>query len=300
MSPRTRPEWPIARDGFSYRLKTMPELAEVEFFRRQWEVGIGKRVERVHVHATARIYRSVGARVVVEALTGTSLQHSEAQAKQMLFRFDNDRWLGIHLGMSGSLIAAAPEMVPGKHDHLVLYLADCALIFSDPRMFGKVALHRGVDVPGWWAALPAPILSSGFTESAVGDFCARRPRSSIKAVLLMQERFPGIGNWMADEILWRAGIHPRCPAGKLASGTRRTALYTAIREVTADALREIAGVGTAAVPRHLSAQLPDHWLFNHRWKDGGTCPRSGTALVRETIAGRTTCYCPKCQSWSWE
>lgn len=275
----------------------MPELAEVAFFRRQWDGGLGKRIERVHTHQQSRIFRSAPASVVSAALEGRVLVWSEAQAKQMLFRFGDDQWLGLHLGMSGKLFAAVPEMVPGKHDHLVLYIEDQALVFNDPRMFGKLALHQGTEPPAWWQDLPPPVLSEAFTAEALGAFCARRARSPIKAVLLMQERFPGIGNWMADEILWRAGIHPACPAGRLAQGRKRTALFEAIREVAADAMREIAGEGMAKVPDHLASELPEDWLFNHRWREGGRCPRSGRPLVRETIGGRTTCYAPSRQSW---
>lgn len=275
----------------------MPELAEVEFFRRQWDVALGETVERVLTHPRARIFREVSAESVERSLTGATFRFSEAQAKQMLFRFNEDVWLGLHLGMSGQLIVAPPEMVPDRHDHLVIQTREHSLVFSDPRMFGKVDLHRGVSPPAWWVELPPPILSSGFTPEAVRAFCARRSKTPIKSVLLMQERFPGIGNWMADEVLWRAGIHPACPAGALVDDPKLEELYNALREVATDAMREIAGMGSSTIPEHLSDHVPDDWLFNHRWKEGGRCPRTGRKLVRELIGGRTTCYCPAVQQW---
>jgi len=109
-------------------------------------------------------------------------------------------------------------------------------------------------------------------------------------VLLMQERFPGIGNWMADEILWRAAIHPRRLAGTLTPAEIR-ALWRESRRVCRLALETIAGRGND-VPSALNVRIRDSWLFNHRWEDGGRCPRTGARLVREQVGGRTTCWSP--------
>ncbi len=275
----------------------MPELAEVEFYRRQWDAGLGQVTLRVHTHPAARIFRECVTSELVQAVTGHVLTFSEAQAKQMLFRFGPDRWMGLHLGMSGTLASAQPEMVPGRHDHLVLFTPGSALVFNDPRMFGRVRLHRGMEPPSWWTKLPPPVVSEVFTPQCVAEFCARRSRSPIKAVLLMQERFPGIGNWMADEILWRARIHPACPAGNLTKGPKLTQFHRIIQEVAADALREIAGTGKSHAPSSLSDKLPDSWLFNHRWTNGGICPKTRKPLRRATIGGRTTCFSPAWQSW---
>jgi formamidopyrimidine-DNA glycosylase len=273
----------------------MPELAEVEFFRRQWAPAHGSRIERVRVHARARIFREVDAEGLARQLEGQRLLGSEAQAKQMLFRFEGG-WLGLHLGMAGRLYRSVPELVPDRHDHLVLHTETASLVFSDYRMFGKVQWAEGPEPPGWWTGLPPPLDSEAFTREAMGVFLRRRARAPIKAVLLMQERFPGIGNWMADEILWRARIRPDCPAGRV-TGRKLGDLYAAVREVVDDALREIAGRGAERVPQALNERVPEHWLFNHRWRDGGKCPRSGAPLRRETIGGRTTCWSPAWQRW---
>lgn len=273
----------------------MPELAEVEFFRRQWTPAHGEVIERVALHAKARIFREVDPAGLQKGLTGARLLDSAAQAKQMLFRFESG-CLGVHLGMAGRLLRANAAMVPDKHDHLVLYTTEHALVFSDYRMFGKVRWHAGERLPDWWTALPPPVLSEAFTRDALKVFLTRRQRAPIKAVLLMQERFPGIGNWMADEILWRARLRPDCLAGRI-TGQKLSLLHARIVEVAEDALREIAGQGTGHVPQSLNAQVPDHWLFNHRWKDGGLCPKTGKPLKRAKIGGRTTCWSPAWQTW---
>ncbi|MGC9452312.1 MAG: Fpg/Nei family DNA glycosylase [Oceanipulchritudo sp.] len=263
----------------------MPELAEVEFFRKQWNHGLRKTVREVLLHPTARIFRETDPRTLEEALTGARLLSSEAHGKQLCFRFSGSVFLGIHLGMAGRLLPARPEIVPGKHEHLVLVMKGVALVFSDYRMFGKVLLHKGAALPPWWGDLPPRPQDPEFDRARLREILARFRRRPLKALLLDQQCFPGIGNWMADEILWRARIHPATAADHLSPG-KRAALFIQLKAVCEDALRVI---GTDW------GDPPDSWLFNHRWKRGGTCPVSGKPLAHETIGGRTTCFSPAIQ-----
>ncbi|MBC2595777.1 Fpg/Nei family DNA glycosylase [Ruficoccus amylovorans] len=260
----------------------MPELAEVEFYRKQWNPGLGESVREVRLHPQARIFRECDTGALDKALRGAVLERSWAHGKQMLFGFGGGGWLGVHLGMTGKLFSSPVPYVPDRHDHLVLVQAGRVLVFNDPRLFGRVRFETGAEPPPWWRELPPQVLSEDFTLSLMRAFLQRRKRSPLKAVLLMQECFPGIGNWMADEILWRAALHPATPAGSLDARTQ-SRLYRTVREVCADAM-EVIGTDWGDPP-------PD-WLFPHRWEDGGTCPKTGQPLVRETIGGRTTCYSP--------
>ena len=228
----------------------MPELAEVDHYRRLWDPGIGRRVLHVELYPRARDFRGTDTRALVDHLAGAILRGSESRGKQMLFRFSSGRWLGIHLGMTGRLRvvagrrhrgAAGEETVPevnGPHDHLVLYQRGQALVFSDARQFGRVLYAEGAEEPAWWSSLPPPVLSAEFTTEAVADYLRRHARAPIKAVLLRQDRFPGIGNWMADEILWRAGVHPAVSAGRIPAPLVRR-LWRETRYVAEVALRTI-------------------------------------------------------------
>lgn len=269
----------------------MPELAEAEFYRKRWHLAAADdRVVAVHTHDGKKLFRGIPLAAFKRALTGARFLSSAAAAKQMLFRFSGDIWLGIHLGMSGELSVGPADYVTRKHDHLALRTRRHTLVFSDPRMFGRIQFHQGKTAPDWWTKITPAILSSDFTLPAVAGFLRRRARAPIKAVLLMQERFPGIGNWMADEILWRSAIHPRRLAGSL-SPTEARRLWRECRAVCRLALRTIAGVG-GKLPPDLNVHIPDSWLFNHRWEDGGRCPRTRRPLIREEIGGRTTCWSP--------
>lgn len=276
----------------------MPELAEVEYFRRRWAAGHGGKVLAVLVHPGAKVYRGCDVASLRRKLTGARLLGSSSAAKQMLFHFtggdlsraESRGWLGVHLGMSGGTRVAPPGYTPARHDHLVLVQRERALVFTDPRMFGRIQFATGASAPAWWTRIAPAILSDAFTVDAVAGFLRRRARAPIKAVLLMQERFPGVGNWMADEILWRAGLHPRRPAGSLTPVEIRR-LHRECRRVCRLALDRIAGRG-GRLPPDLNVGIPRSWLFWHRWEDGGTCPRTGAKLLRAEVGGRTTCWSP--------
>ncbi len=176
-------------------------------------------------------------------------------------------------------------------EHLVLHMqgssanAQVSLVFSDFRMFGRVLFHAGDTLPPWWTSIAPAIGSSEFTIQNVAEFMKRRSGITVKAALLMQERFPGIGNWMADEILWRACIHPSRRCGDL-SDDEVVDLHSVCVWVCKQAM---AIIGSSF------ADPPSTWLYHYRWQDGGKCPLTGSPLQRETIGGRTSCFCPSRQ-----
>ena len=264
----------------------MPELAEVEHSRRQWDPGLGQLVSQVRLaRPEIRVFRDTDTAALCARLPGKKLLGSEARGKQMLFQFSEDLWLGVHLGMSGELRRELlPDFTPRKHDHLVLDQAGQALVFEDKRHFGRVRLHQGAEPPTWWTSLAPSVLSDEFTLPGLTRFLERRRRTPLKAVLLMQEHFPGVGNWMADEILWRAYLHPSTPAGAL-DATQARKLWQTVRWVSRTAVRIIDD----------DWRYPKNWLFSHRWEAGGKCPRCRADLDRATVGGRTTCWCPECQ-----
>ncbi len=263
----------------------MPELAEVEYFRKRWDVGLGQEIVGLQVHSEKRIFRGSDVRALQRQLVRQKLLRSEALGKQMLFIFSGQNWLGIHLGMSGYLRTEEPGFRAGKHDHLILQQMKQVLVFRDARQFGRVRFHHGREAPDWWTILGPEIHSAQFSQQAMGDFIRRHRRAPIKAVLLLQSGFPGIGNWMADEILWRAGINPRRKGAAL-NAEKLGTLWRSVRFVSRASLRIIG---------HDNSDPPKTWLLHERWKPGGKCPRHGTTLRRATIGGRTTAWCPRCQ-----
>jgi formamidopyrimidine-DNA glycosylase len=263
----------------------MPELAEVEYYRKRWDPGLRQRVRAIALHGDKLIFRGSDPAELTRVLQGATYLDSATRGKQMALRFSKGGWLGIHLGMTGNLHVERPDFEPGRHDHLVLYQAKQALVLTDARMFGRVRFHAGKAAPEWWSAIPPAVDSEEFTLPYLREKLARR-RAPLKAVVLDQRLFPGVGNWMADEILWRARLNPHLHAADLTPPQTR-ALYREARAVCRISMNTI-GVDWTDPPKG--------WLIHVRWKAGGHCPRDGTPLARETIGGRTTAWCPKCQA----
>ena len=263
----------------------MPELAEVEFYRRQWDCGLGKKIVEVQLHAQKRIFRGSDPREMARCLTGQRFLRSQARGKQMFLEFSGGNWLGIHLGMSGKMRAESGGYRAEKHDHFVLQQARRALVFRDARLFGRVRFHHGKAEPSWWKTGGPEIGSKQFDRTFLDAFLDRHARAPIKAVVLLQAGFSGIGNWMADEILWRAKLVPSVPAGRLSS-TQRAALLRETRFVARESLRIIS-------PNF--DDPPRNWLIHQKWKRDGICPRHRSPLRKEMIGGRTTAWCALCQ-----
>ena len=130
------------------------------------------------------------------------------------------------------------------------------------------------------------ILSDRFNGEFVRAFLDRHGRAPIKAVILMQNGFPGIGNWMADEILWRAKIAPERLAASLTT-QERSKLLRQTKFVAAVSMRSLAID---------FSDPPTDWLIHQKWKRDGICPRHRTPLSRSVVGGRSTVWCPKCQT----
>jgi len=263
----------------------MPELAEVEWYRTQWNVGRGDRVMAVQLHSGKYVLRDLDERAFRKAIIGKTLIDSERHGKQMLFRFSQNQYLGIHLGMTGKTHVERPDFKPGKYDHLVLFQRQRALVFTDTRQLGRVRFHPGPDLPEWWKSEPPEIASSAFDRAFFDSFLRRHGKAPVKAVLLMQNGFAGIGNWMADEILWRAGVLPGKRTFRLTT-SERAAIFRAAKFVVRTAL---------ATTGHDFSEPPPNWLIHQKWKRNAICPKHRTPLRHAVIGGRSTVWCPKCQ-----
>lgn len=162
--------------------------------------------------------------------------------------------------------------------------------FTDPRRFGRVRL---VDCPGKDIRKHSPLKENGpdpvvdvdvFTE----DYLRQKMQSRhvpVKALLLDQTHISGIGNWVADEVLYQSKLHPEQYCNDFSEKEIRT-LYEAIRYVCQTAVDKLGD----------SDEFPDDWLFNYRWckgsKGASSALPSGEKLSFITVGGRTSCYAP--------
>lgn len=261
----------------------MPELPDVEAVARLLRGSVaGRRVTRVDVPDRS-VVRSPVPRLFVRRLRGRRIRTIERRGKYLLVSLSGDRVLIGHLRMTGDFVVV-PRRTPRRaHTRLVLGLGDDDVRFVDQRRFGHVDLIDARDLktfPGL-RALGVEPLTPAFSLTRLRALLAGR-RGALKAFLLRQDMIAGIGNLYADEILFRARLHPARQLSALRDAEIR-ALYRSIRGT----LRR----GIAALSRR---GRPIGDLFAVR-EPGGRCPRCGGPLRIATIAGRTTYFCPRCQ-----
>lgn len=276
----------------------MPELPEVETIRRSLEPTLlASRVLRVEVLREDVIVAPGDSRPAPASLAHALLARAEVECLSRLGKrlaiFGKDgRAIEIQLGMSGQLLLRRdPETLP--HTHVVWTLSDRSrLIFRDPRRFGGIRLHPSIDhVIESWQPLghDALTIRGHHLRRAAGN-----SRRTLKAVLLDQRVLAGVGNIYADESLFRARLHPAALACDL-DARAWTRLARAIRAVLARAIEQR---GSTLRDYRDAGGAPGQAQIAHRvYARGGlACLRCSMTLQSQTLAQRTTTWCPRCQT----
>jgi formamidopyrimidine-DNA glycosylase len=257
----------------------MPELIEVEVYRRLADRVVGRQVAAVEAPDDWFV-KGTSPGHVRDAVDGATVVATDRRGKLLTIDLGPDRpVLGLRFGMTGRLVLdgeQAPiqklEYSSGrddpKWDRFALRFTDgTRLRLSDPRRLGGVELDPDLDRlgPDAWS-VTTPQLRAALAGSS----------TALKARLLDQTRIAGLGNLLTDETLWRAGLRPDREARSLGDGALRS-LARIVRS-TVSVLFDRGGSHTG----DLQDQRSRH----------GRCPRDGTELRRETIGGRTTYWCP--------
>jgi len=273
----------------------MPELPEVETVVRDLrEHGLE---QAVISDVAVRWPRTVGGAPsrFRRALAGRRIVRVSRRAKYIVVALDSGDRLLIHLRMTGKLRFAGFGERPGKHDHVVIALADGRrLFFNDTRKFGRLQLAPADTDP--LAGLGPEPLEDAFTREVFRRQLRGKSRL-IKPLLLDQTTVAGLGNIYVDEALWQARIHPERRADTLASAEIRR-LHAAIRDVLRQAVDNCGttlGEGKTnfySVAGHRGRNADALKVFR---RDGLPCPRCGTLLVRTVVGQRGTHFCPRCQ-----
>lgn len=287
----------------------MPELPEVETVRGGLAPVLeGHRLARVE--ARRPDLRFPLPLNFVQTLTGATIVKLERRAKYLLARLDREDTLVMHLGMSGRFEIARPEgsSRPGqfhyapdpdpKHAHIVFETeAGGRVTYYDPRRFGYMALVNTATfhLHPWFAGLGPEPLSDIF-DAAHLKAAFKDRRQGPKTLLLDQRIVAGLGNIYVCEALNRARISPFKPAGRI-KPAKIEALVPEIKAVLAEAIE--AGGSTLRDFAQADGALG---YFQHRFRtydrEGQPCRNDGCKGVigRQVQAGRSTFYCPVCQT----
>lgn len=288
----------------------MPELAEVEAVRHQIQKRmIDHRIRDVVTDAGDRwLYAFAPAKDVERALKGRRVVGTGRKGKYFWLELDQKPWPLFHLGMSGNVALLDPKAPHRGHEKVwggaklwssrdqdlreklffarLILKCDRGFEFAliDPRRFGRMWLtddpwkHPRIRALGDDPLLDFP------NAKTLGERLAKR-KKAIKSVLLDQKLFAGIGNWLADEILFQAKLNPHLVAAQLSPAQVR-ALHKSI----------LAVVKKAAAVDADYERFPKTWLFHTRWgKNKNAKTSKGHKIVHEEIGGRTTAWVPSVQ-----
>ncbi len=289
----------------------MPELAEVETVRRQVVARMkGHKITGVVSDDTDKyLFEFAKIPDVKKALIGAKVKGAGRKGKYFWLELDRKPWPIFHLGMSGNIALLDPraKSKAGAGGHLKVWggakmwserdqelrdrLHFCHLIleadkgfefaFIDPRRFGRMWLandpmeHPRIKRLGFDPLIDFP------TAKVLSEKLKRR-KKAIKAVLLDQALFAGVGNWLADEILFQAKMSPHHLANSL-SATQVRSLHKAVLTIVKKAVAVDADY----------ERFPKSWLFHERWGKSKSAKTSkGRKIIHETVGGRTTAWVP--------
>jgi formamidopyrimidine-DNA glycosylase len=278
----------------------MPELPEVEVGRIiARRVAAGRLITHVRCADDPLVFEGVAPARLRRALLGRRVQAVRRHGKHLWFELDRRPWPSLHFGMTGGfhtpegrgvkLISSGdrdPDGAwPPRFSKLHLVFEDGGeLVFADARRLGRVRLRhdpRGeppISLLGFDALHEIPTLAR-FREM-LGARAA-----PLKALLLDQSFAAGVGNWIADEVLYQARLDPRRAARSL-SREEATRLRARLSAVVALSVRV----------RSDSDRYPRSWLFHYRWgKRVGAVTGRGESIRYIVVGGRTTAWVPNVQ-----
>lgn len=294
----------------------MPELPEVETVRRQLEPAVvGRRIVAARV-LDERWSRPEDPASVEEAVTGREIESVGRRGKYLIVGLEGGRGLVMHLRMTGNLLLrpagsqgatldlmdarfGAPRLyeasTEARHLRAAFELDDgTELWFTDARRFGHGVVLDGAEIQDYLTArLGVEPLSGELTPEYLGVIAAGRT-APLKSFLLNQTGIAGIGNIYADEALHRASLHPLSPAGSM-----RPEHCEALVEGIVGALEAGLAHGGSSIDDYRDSRgekgsMQDEFLVHTR--EGEECPRCGGTIRRIVVGGRSTYFCPECQT----
>lgn len=271
----------------------MPELPEVETVRRELEPHVtGNTISSAKILSPS--LRSPLPQDMSELLTDKNIVSITRRAKYLLFMIDCGLTMVVHLGMTGRLSIVTKSYIPVKHDHVILFLNEKALVYNDPRRFGLIELTKTdeINCHRLFAHLGLEPLTKNFTENYLQAKLQKR-KTPIKVAIMDNVVIVGVGNIYASESLFLAAISPLRGANDL-SLVELKKLVAAIKQVLQEAIES----GGSSIRDFVSIDN-NKGYFQHNFavygKAGNDCRRCGGAISKIYQGGRATFFCAGCQ-----
>jgi formamidopyrimidine-DNA glycosylase len=285
----------------------MPELPEVETIRRDLQFALLGKGIRSALFPTGKCITQTE-KQLRELLEGNRFESVRRRGKLLIFDLAfGDKTLLVHLKMTGQLICHIPgglivgghpqaniDDLPNKHTHAVIALADkTTLYFNDVRTFGYFKLVSDEELEVVLNKFGHEPLEEAFTFLLFDELFKKRT-TSIKAFLLNQQVIAGIGNIYADEICYRAKVHPGRPVNTISLPERKR-LFTAIKKILDQAVSKRGTTFSDYVDAsgNKGGFFPYLKVYN---QEGERCHRCGDDYIEKIkLAGRGTHFCRSCQ-----
>lgn len=256
----------------------MPELPDVERFRRFLAAHAAGRLIRRVVTTDRGVLRNAAPAALNRSVRRHRFEEPDRHGKWLVAWTTGPAML-IHFGMTGDLVWGEDRSGRHQHDRVIFELDQGELRYRNMRKLGGLWLAHGPDEV---RRILSPLGPDGLaiTRRVFREVLSRR-RGRVKALLLDQRLVAGVGNLVADEVLWQARIHPARLIEDLADEDLDR-LFRALRKVLHTWVERFDHV-------------PRRWLSGVRGLPGAACPRCRTPLQRTVVGGRTTYSCPACQ-----
>lgn len=268
----------------------MPELPEVETVRQTLRhLVLNRTIENVTVLYPAIVEGDVAS--FIQAVQGQTIREIDRKGKYLIFILDQIAFLS-HLRMEGKYLFEPSSTPIEKHTHLIFQLDQgMDLRYHDVRKFGRLML---VDHDQYLSMEPlAKLAKEPFYLTAAELYAQLKDcHQPIKTALLDQTKIAGLGNIYANEVLFRAAIHPLTKASDLSLQKVQLLLDCAcavLSEAIAQGGTTIRSFSSNGIHGLFTQQLDVHG------RDGEICHRCGYHIIKKKINTRTAYYCPKCQ-----
>ena len=267
----------------------MPELPDVTVYVEALRRRVaGQPLQTIDLH-TPFLLRTVDP--PLQAIAGRPVHEIRRLGKRLVFDFDDDLYLVLHLMIAGRLHWIANGKRVPRNVLAALGFPHGTLTLTEAGSKKRASLHlvRGAGSLAQFergGIEPLEMSEAQFAERL------RSENHTIKRSLTDPRLFSGIGNAYSDEILHRARVSPVRLTSRL-DDDEIGRLYEATRAILTEWTERLRAEAGDAFPEKVTAFRPE--MAAHG-KYGQPCPVCGTAIQRIRYADNETNYCPRCQT----
>lgn len=224
-------------------------------------------------------------------LAGKTIRAAEGHGAFIDLLLDDETHIALSDGVNLRYHAPGAE-VPPKYQLLIAFDDDSFLVFTVAMYGGIIAFQKTFDNPYYLGALSKPSpLEDRFDEAYFGRLVAdAKPNLSAKAFLATEQRIPGLGNGVLQDILFKSRIHPKRKLATM-SDAELGRMYSSVKST----LREMTDRGGRDTEKDLLGRAGGYKTLLSKNTCSGPCPVCGGTFVKEAYLGGAVYYCPACQ-----